>query len=324
MAQMLRDFVVRTATAALGRAFSGGAGAVLMLHRVRPATWSADPGANITPETFRALIAGLQALGYDIVSLDDGLVRLAGGGKRFACLTFDDGYRDNHDILWPLARELNVPIAIYLTTGYVGRTAPAPWLLLEALVGARHQVLVDGHTYACATDDEKTAAYKALLMRLPTDAGAARSDVLKWIATHGLDAEALCRDMFMDWTMAARMQTDPLVTFGAHTVNHPHLSALPEDEARREITDSCAEIARHIGVTPRHFAYPFGMPSDCGTREEHLAQAAGFASAARATGGPLRHVGNAMALPRIGFGGQDTVANLALRLSTVRAFLKAS
>lgn len=37
-------------------------------------------------------------------------------------LTFDDGYRDLYTIVFPLIKKLNIPISIFLSTGYVGGT----------------------------------------------------------------------------------------------------------------------------------------------------------------------------------------------------------
>ena len=79
-----------------------GRGAILMFHHVRPfdaQAFAPNRLLEITPEFLDSLIIKLQAQGFNIISLDAALVRLAAprqtGEKPFIVLTFDDGYRDN-------------------------------------------------------------------------------------------------------------------------------------------------------------------------------------------------------------------------------------
>lgn len=48
------------------------------------------------------------------------------------------------------------------------------------------------------------------------------------------------------------------VDVGAHTVSHPHLPTLEEDDLRRELRDSKAEIEAELGRSCPEFAYPYG------------------------------------------------------------------
>ena len=47
---------------------------------------------------------------------------------------------------------------------------------------------------------------------------------------------------------------------GGHTINHPILKELPDDEARREIEDCATWIRDVTGDAPTSFAYPNGVP----------------------------------------------------------------
>ena len=48
------------------------------------------------------------------------------------------------------------------------------------------------------------------------------------------------------------------IEFGAHTSTHPDLTRIPIEQAKREITQSKAEIQHRLGVEVTTFAYPFG------------------------------------------------------------------
>lgn len=69
-------------------------------------------------------------------------------------------------------------------------------------------------------------------------------------------ATALTREEFQ--TLAA----SPLVTIGGHTVTHPHLSRISEDEMRNEIKQSKRTLEEWCGKTISLYAYPFGNASD--------------------------------------------------------------
>ena len=72
------------------------------------------------------------------------------------------------------------------------------------------------------------------------------------------------------------LSRDPLVTIGAHTVNHDILKKTTDRVARSEMEMSRAVIESAIGVRPEHFAYPVGDPTSAAEREYRLAKELGF------------------------------------------------
>jgi peptidoglycan/xylan/chitin deacetylase (PgdA/CDA1 family) len=66
-------------------------------------------------------------------------------------------------------------------------------------------------------------------------------------------------------------------TIGSHTVTHPRLADEDHDSARRQISDSKAEIEDRAGVEVRDFAAPYGQPFvDFSDRDVRLAEEAGY------------------------------------------------
>jgi peptidoglycan/xylan/chitin deacetylase (PgdA/CDA1 family) len=55
-----------------------------------------------------------------------------------------------------------------------------------------------------------------------------------------------------------RSHADRGLEIGSHTVSHPHLSTLSDDELRRELRDSKEEIEAELGRPCPDFAYPYG------------------------------------------------------------------
>lgn len=65
---------------------------------------------------------------------------------------------------------------------------------------------------------------------------------------------------FLTWNQLKEMQ-EAGMTIGDHTVTHPYLSKLTDDELRYEVLEGKKELEAHLGVTVRHFASPFGYTS---------------------------------------------------------------
>jgi peptidoglycan/xylan/chitin deacetylase (PgdA/CDA1 family) len=126
-------------------------------------------------------------------------------------------------------------------------------------------------------------------------------------ACHCVDVAAICRDLCMTWEELAQMAADPLVTIGAHTVNHAILKKLPTDTAvRNEIEMSRTVIEAALGVRPQHLAYPVGDPTSAGPREFRIAAELGFKTAVTTRPGVLfrKHREHLMALPRLSVNGE--------------------
>ena len=68
----------------------------------------------------------------------------------------------------------------------------------------------------------------------------------------------------------------PSVVIGAHTVGHPSLARLAENEQLVEITDSKQQLETLLGKVIPYFSYPFGTGADYDTVTLQAAKEAGF------------------------------------------------
>ena len=110
----------------------------------------------------------------------------------------------------------------------------------------------------------------------------------------------------MTWQELARLAADPLVTIGAHTVNHVMLAKVPDETVAAELANSRDVIEAALGVRPWHFAYPVGDPTSAGTREFRIAAELGYKTAVTTRPGALfaGHSDHLLALPRISLNGE--------------------
>ena len=114
------------------------------------------------------------------------------------------------------------------------------------------------------------------------------------------------RNPWRQWPEIADLAADPLVTIGAHTVNHPILAKVSEQAVRNELENSRAIIEAALGKRPEHFAYPVGDPTSAGQREFRIAADLGFKTAVTTRPGVIfkEHANHLLALPRVSLNGE--------------------
>lgn len=321
--------------APLLRAQLGGIGAILMLHRVtrdEPSRLGVNRHLAVTPDFLDACITEMKRLGYLFVTMDDALERLKVGRRtpRFATITADDAYRDNITEALPVLEKHAAPITIHVSPGLTSRTSDLWWETLEDLVAARDEVYLttpQGRVVVdCSTPGRKIEANRKLHDYLMLDIEEEqREPVLRDMMTiAGVEFGRAARATLMDWDEVRAASAHPLVTIGAHTVNHYNLRRLSRDKVWYEMVDAARIIELETGVKPTHMAYPYGYEQAVAAREVELAAAAGFASAVTTRHGVLvaGHAAHPHALPRISINGRyQQVAHLRTMLSGVTTAL---
>ena len=105
-------------------------GRILMLHRVvEQRSVGENRALEITPEFLKQTINDYRRKGYRFVSIDEACDIIKRGRTKhpFVCLSFDDGYQDNYDIAYPILKQMEVPFAVYITTGFIDNRLPMWW-----------------------------------------------------------------------------------------------------------------------------------------------------------------------------------------------------
>jgi peptidoglycan/xylan/chitin deacetylase (PgdA/CDA1 family) len=249
----------------------------------------------------------------DLISLDEMHRRLVERDfrRRFACLTFDDGYRDNKQWAYPILKAAQVPFALYIATSFPDRLGKLWWLVLEAVIArnARLALVMDGEErhIECAGVSAKREVFERLYWWLrglssETEILAVVRDLA---ARYGVDTTSLCGELCMDWDEIGEIAQDPLATIGAHTVNHVMLAKTSDAAVRSELIKSRAVLEAALGSAPAHLAYPFGDRTTAGPREFAIAAELGFKTAVTTRPGVLfaEHAEHLTALPRISLNG---------------------
>ena len=311
------DMLYFSGTHLLLRPLFEGVGAILMLHHVRPQRhdrFQPNRLLEVSPAFLSETLSWLRQQGIDIVSLDEMHRRLTERDfrRRFVCMTFDDGYRDNKVHAYPILKRHGVPFAIYVPARFPERRGKLWWLTLETVIAANDSIAVtmDGteRNFRCATTLQKCKTYDLLYWWLRGLASEAQlhAFVDELAARHGVDMRRLVDELCMDWSEIRALAEDPLVTIGAHTANHIMLGKATEDAARRELESGRELVESALEMEVRHLAYPYGSRDVAGPREFRIAAELGYKTAATTRPGVLfaAHARHLTALPRLSLNGE--------------------
>lgn len=293
---------------------------ILAYHRLGEPVDDGGPDA-VTARHFREHLLYLKAR-YDLVTLDEGLRRLARGGARrpMACVTFDDGYRDNLLLALPILLEEGCRATLFPTLEAI-EEGRAPWthrlaagliVLAEAGVpaGASETLRRFGagtHGLDGAARRRRIADVVAQAKRGPAAEASRLADEAERLAGPAAARPAMMTaDDLRAWA-AAGMEV------GSHTHRHPILARLEPAERRADLLASRLGLERILGRPVRHLAYPNGRTHDWNDAVIEDARSAGFEAAVTTLEGANDAAIDPFRLARVSVG-DDAVTSLALRL----------
>lgn len=209
------------------------------------------------------LVTSWIASWFNVIPLDEAVIHLAHGTlpPRAACITFDDGYADNLLNALPILNKRDLPATFFIATGFLDGGLMWNDALIESIRGSAADEIDAGWlglgTLGLAGLGDRRAAVDRLIpaiKHLPSDE---RDQAVARIveACHA----ALPSDLMLT-TSQLRLMRASGATIGAHTCDHPILSRLELDDARRQISDSRDQLEAILGERVGLFAYPNGKP----------------------------------------------------------------
>jgi peptidoglycan/xylan/chitin deacetylase (PgdA/CDA1 family) len=275
---------------------------VLVYHRV--SNLASDPQLlAVSPENFRTQMQYLKDR-FPIVRLEDDWSRTE---RPSIAITFDDGYADNALEALPILEEVGVPATFFVTTGNLDTRREFWWDELERLILAerplpeRFTLKVDGsgRSWPTGTPGERAELYRKfqpLMMELDPRRREEWLSQLRGWAQAGETGRATHRAMTCEELQ--RLAGSEWVTIGAHTVSHPSLASLAEEQQRQEVFSSRHQLEALLGRKITTFSYPFGRKKDYNRTSVRLCREAGFIKAAANFPGQVHRWTDPYQLPR--------------------------
>ena len=131
------------------------------------------PGTEITPAAFEAQMKELKDRGITVISLQDLLAWKRGEKSippRCAVVTFDDGWKSQYEVAWPIMKKYGYPFTMFIYTegvrgGSLGGGEAITWEQLADMRdngvdieghSATHQDLREGHTITLISGGKRT------------------------------------------------------------------------------------------------------------------------------------------------------------------------
>lgn len=226
-------------------------------------------GGEITARAFGQHLRYLSQK-YRIVSLGSLLKRIDNDepmqGKEVA-LTFDDGLKNNFTVAYPMLKQLNIPATFFVCPGLV---SDQKWIWTHEF----RQRLV--HISNAGKSDllkELLAEYNYSLSENYVE------DVVRWVKTLPIKKRNLIENAVADvsksfsptknqneeydiasWDDIKSVNPD-IISIGSHTLRHPILTSLGNEELNQEIHGSKQILEEKLQRSVDSFCYPNGTNS---------------------------------------------------------------
>jgi peptidoglycan/xylan/chitin deacetylase (PgdA/CDA1 family) len=264
---------------------------VLTYHRVaRPCDASGlDEGVvDVTPELLERQLAFLRRW-FHPIGIDDLLAFVRSRKalpKNAVLLTFDDGYRDNHDVALPILARHGVRATFFVATEYVERRRPFWWDRVALLIKRSPRDHIDiRYPEPLRLSLENTQAREAATRR-----------VLRIVKERaGLDLDRLIDDLerasdvvlgrqeerriadetVMTWSHVAALHRAGMHV-QSHTCTHRVLQTLDAADLARELRRSRQMLEEVLGDPVCAIAYPVGKSVNAAPHVKCAVRDAGY------------------------------------------------
>jgi len=246
-------------------------------------------------------------------------------------ITFDDGYADNFLNAKPLLEEYDVPATVFVASGYTGHDREFWWDELERLLllpdalpdklelnisetihkwdltnsipGLQKKTEVDLKNWDVTKNinpGPEYQAYRDLHRLMKPLSHEEQQHILDELARWaGLSREGRSTHMALSYDQLKKLERGKeLIEVGAHTVNHPMLSAQPLEIQAKEIIENKKYLEDILDHKVNTFSYPFGGKPDFDDHTVSMIKENGFDLACANYSGSVIKQTNSYKLPR--------------------------
>jgi len=184
--------------------------------------------------------------------------------KRYALITFDDGYLDNYTDAFPVLQKNKITAAFYLVTDFMG-SMTIPWwdemaFLLRVSHGKSYTLIGDNEQFYLENNNIDNIIQKIIFKakRLENHPILEVLDHIRKAFPEAVEQLKKQKNaLFMTWEQANKMAVNGM-EIGSHTLTHQMLAQLPLIEQNKEIKNSKRIIEDKLSVSVNSIAYPVG------------------------------------------------------------------
>lgn len=282
---------------AFARSMSSGMARVLMYHNF---SGSGETAMDwVDTDTLRSQFEYLRRH-FCVVPLTQIVDSLATGKRmdsKTVALTIDDGRRNCYETLFPILKEFGMPATFFVVSSFI---RGEDWIWTDKIHWLSEQSSRPDELAPARID-----AIFALLNQMRPEARNARLEAIAAGMGVSLPTHAPPKYEACSWRELREMADSGLVEIGSHTVNHPILSRVTDQESWKELTVSRAQIEEGTGMKVSSFCFPNGKPNDYRPNQVKQIRDAGYTSAVVTSFGMVGKRTDPYQMPRIGISGRS-------------------
>ncbi len=205
---------------------------------------------------------------YNLVSVDDVEDYYYNSKKlKNACLiTVDDGDLTSFEVIYPILKKHSVPGVFFVSPKISKRDGIINFWFQEIMNCDKRELTL--YLEETLNREIGDVPVKSILSKMPVDeiidtiAKFKEANHIPFLPPQNMNEEHI-----------KLIDSEGLVTIGAHTITHPFLSSETDERSESEIKDSLLDLENILGHPIRCFAYPNGIPNeDFGQREIDVLQ----------------------------------------------------
>jgi peptidoglycan/xylan/chitin deacetylase (PgdA/CDA1 family) len=271
---------------------------ILMYHNFS-GSQGTDPGA-LNVEGLRRQFEYLRQH-FHVVPLLQLAEQVASGRKldtNLVALTIDDGRRSCYEFLFPLLMEFKFPATFFVVSSFV---RGEDWIWTDKVLWLSEQSTLPAELVPGKID----AVFKSLNRMRPEERNVRIEAMARSIGVN-IPTSAPAKFKACSWSELREMADSGLMEIGSHTVSHPILSSITDQESWNELTLSKSQIEKGIGRNVRCFCYPNGMTEDYRPSQVQQVERAGYDCSVIAQFGMVNRNSDRYRLPRIGVARKST------------------
>jgi peptidoglycan/xylan/chitin deacetylase (PgdA/CDA1 family) len=281
----------------LARAMSDKMARILMYHNFSGPGGTAS-GA-LSAEATRAQFDYLRRY-YRVVPLLQIAEQLASKkdlDNHTVALTIDDGRRDFYEFMFPLLKEFQFPATFFVVSSFI---RGEDWIWTDKVVWLSQQPNPPTALKPGSLDQ----VFRSLNPMRPQ---ARNAQIQAMAATVGITipSQPPAKYAPCSWSELREMADSGLVDIGSHTVTHPILSSITDEESWQELKVSRDQIEEGMGRKPSSFCFPNGMPGDFRLTQVQQIADAGYTCSVVASFGMVNNGADPFRLPRLGMGSKS-------------------
>jgi len=235
--------------------------------------------------------------------------------KPVVLITFDDGYRDNYTIAYPILKKLGVPAIFFISTHLVASRKLGWWDIVAYLIKQSPRAFIDFQRMRFALQGDRGPVVQRIQHYLKMKKQDAMDTFITELAAAcevGFPSLEVQDTQLLTWDQIRTMSHDA-ISIGSHGHTHRVLTALAPASQREEMKLSKAILERETGRQINSIAYPGGESYHFSESTRKLAHECGFRFGFTAnTGANMWRSIDALELKRVsGLGGLEDVSAIS-------------